>query len=86
MDSVCVHMCEAIGLSVLPRTVQGGRFGLPSQGYSRFLWYTRMCVCLHMHYKVKVKSNWIFNVVAFYIMLSQTLALLPLENQLSKLI
>lgn len=42
--------------------------------------------CVHVHFKLKVKSSRIINVVAFYIMLNQTLELLPLENQLSKLI
>lgn len=46
-----------------------------------------MCVCVGTHFKVKVKSSWIINVAAFFLMmLNQTLELLPLENQLSKLI
>lgn len=36
--------------------------------------------------KVKVKSNRIINDASFYIMLNQTLELLPLEDQLSNLI
>lgn len=41
---------------------------------------------VHVHFKVKVKSSRIINVAAFYIMLNQTLELLPLEDQLSNLI
>lgn len=46
------------------------------------------CLRCHMrvHFKVKVKSSRIINVAAFYIMLNQTLELLPLEDQLSNLI
>ncbi len=45
-----------------------------------------VCVCVCVYYKVKVKSSRIINVAAFYIMLNQTLELLPLEDQLSNLI
>lgn len=46
-----------------------------------------LCVCVCVHFKVKVNSSWIINVAAFFLMmLNQTLELLPLENQLSKLI
>lgn len=80
---VCVRMCEARFYLLYLRGLCSQDVWACSDRAEENFFCAR---CLHVRVKVKVKSNRIINVAAFYIMLNQTPELLPLEDQLSNLI